>query len=653
MNGKRLAAMLLTGMLITAVLYWGSHMDRASTVTVGDPEVGVIETDGALALGESGGEIISTGDDTGPDGLFAVYAYYNPEYLDRYTRYALEAPELDSETVVWHVNAGLDTAPYTLTSEARGAQPLLVNKHYKLPDGYEPEELVVIHSGIMATPGTAEAFRRMRAAAMRDGVYIEAAVGFRSIGKQAELFEAEERYCGTQAAEESVARPGFGEHSTGRALHIVDRDYNFEGFDKTPEYAWLTGHCADYGFILRYGSGASGITGFAYEPYHFTFVGADIARDMAELSISTLEEYAARDLAPPEYEPIDDRVAVVIVPGYGGGADNQYEAGIALRIRERLEEEDVRVVVTRDSGEIEKESKATTLIGLDRGGASSGAVAWFASDGPESRSLAETMCGRLSWSSVNAESRGINDDDKIAVISLTDAPAVLVELSDTYDQSPAGAEQLAKSISDAIIARLGIRRMYLTFDDGPSAKNTPKVLDILKEKGVKATFFVIGEMAEENPELLKRIAAEGHAIGIHCNSHDYRELYSSVESFTEDFEKARDTVREITGLEPVIYRFPGGSVNTYNTEVYEGIIKEMNALGYIYFDWNISTDDALGRVEAGQLMKNVREYPRPRHAVLLMHDAYANIVEELADLIDHYSDYQMDVIDADTESVQF
>lgn len=89
--------------------------------------------------------------------------------------------------------------------------------------------------------------------------------------------------------------------------------------------------------------------------------------------------------------------------------------------------------------------------------------------------------------------------------------------------------------------------VYLTFDDGPSA-NTAAILDVLAAQGVKATFFVGGSEAENASELLRRIVEEGHTIGIHTYSHQYRELYSSVESYLADFKQVYDMIYEATGV---------------------------------------------------------------------------------------------------------
>jgi len=198
------------------------------------------------------------------------------------------------------------------------------------------------------------------------------------------------------------------------------------------------------------------------------------------------------------------------------------------------------------------------------------------------------------------------------------------------------------------------KTLYLTFDDGPSKVNTPKVLDILKERNIKATFFVVGASAEKNPDILLRIAEEGHTIGIHSYSHDFRSIYKSTDAFIADFNKAREVIFDITGQSPIIYRFPGGSKNSYNKGTYKAIIAEMNKRGFIYYDWNMSVQDARKGVKTGDLFRSVKEGPKPENAILLAHDAYSYITVELNNILDYLEpDYKTDVITPVTPPAQF
>lgn len=176
--------------------------------------------------------------------------------------------------------------------------------------------------------------------------------------------------------------------------------------------------------------------------------------------------------------------------------------------------------------------------------------------------------------------------------------------------------------------------VYLTFDDGPSVL-TENIMYYLKQEGVTATFFVVPEDTEFCRSLLKKIHDAGYSIGIHSSSHDYDKIYGSVTDFLDDFYTAYKIVYEATGERPSIYRFPGGSVNDWNTDTREAIIKEMSRRGFEYFDWNVDSNDWQGYGWT-QLYNNVTsdacELSTP---VILFHDTGAreNTVLVLEDII--------------------
>lgn len=168
----------------------------------------------------------------------------------------------------------------------------------------------------------------------------------------------------------------------------------------------------------------------------------------------------------------------------------------------------------------------------------------------------------------------------------------------------------------------GDKTVYLTFDDGPSAL-TYEILDILDEYNAKATFFVIGKNISEREALLKRMVDSGHTVAIHTYSHEYNDIYESVDSFLEDFNKTYEKIYEATGVYPTLFRFPGGSINSYNKDMYQELIAEMLRRGFDYFDWNISSEDATGKkYTSEQLCSNVLKYiDRTSEPIVLMHDA--------------------------------
>lgn len=180
--------------------------------------------------------------------------------------------------------------------------------------------------------------------------------------------------------------------------------------------------------------------------------------------------------------------------------------------------------------------------------------------------------------------------------------------------------------------------VYLTFDDGPSDL-TGKILDVLMDKDVKATFFVIGKYleSEKGKNLLKRIAEEGHAIGIHSYSHEYREIYGSVENFLDDFYLTYNLISDITGKAPEIFRFPGGSINGYSSTIYKELIAEMIRRGFVYYDWNVSSQDAALHTSVRQIYNSVCLGTKQKtRSIILMHDSYdkGNTLKALPQIID-------------------
>jgi peptidoglycan/xylan/chitin deacetylase (PgdA/CDA1 family) len=176
--------------------------------------------------------------------------------------------------------------------------------------------------------------------------------------------------------------------------------------------------------------------------------------------------------------------------------------------------------------------------------------------------------------------------------------------------------------------------IYLTFDDGPSDL-TNDILDILKKHNVKATFFVVGS-GDDN--VIKRAYDEGHAIGVHTYTHQYHNIYSSEESFIQDFDRVKNRIYNITGEETYISRFPGGSSNTvsrFNPGIMTRLAKEVHNRGFEYFDWNINSQDASGKnlssaIIAQNVIKGLR---KDRSNVVLMHDTKFRTVGALEKII--------------------
>ena len=181
-----------------------------------------------------------------------------------------------------------------------------------------------------------------------------------------------------------------------------------------------------------------------------------------------------------------------------------------------------------------------------------------------------------------------------------------------------------------------VRKIYLTFDDGPSS-STDEILDVLKAYDVKATFFVVGKTDEVSKAAYQRIVEEGHTLGMHSYSHRYDEIYRSEESFQEDISKLQEYLYELTGVWSRYYRFPGGSSNTVSKVEMQELISWVNENDITYYDWNIASGDAV----SGQLSKDVivnnclSGLSGYSEVMILMHDAAdkKTTVEALPEII--------------------
>lgn len=200
---------------------------------------------------------------------------------------------------------------------------------------------------------------------------------------------------------------------------------------------------------------------------------------------------------------------------------------------------------------------------------------------------------------------------------------------------------LTKSVNSKTIKDrpLFSKEAFLTFDDGPSV-NTFKILKILDDNNVKATFFVIGSNVDRYPDLVKAEYKDGMTILNHSYTHEYS-IYKSVESTMADFNKCNASIKNAIGLEPLPYlRFPGGSDNTVSySKIMKNIRNEVVARGMEYIDWNVDSGDADRiKVAVGTIDNNfIKELSGRSFAVTLMHDAPAKTttVEALPVIIDY------------------
>lgn len=182
--------------------------------------------------------------------------------------------------------------------------------------------------------------------------------------------------------------------------------------------------------------------------------------------------------------------------------------------------------------------------------------------------------------------------------------------------------------------------IYLTFDDGPNRYSTPKVLDILKKNGVKATFFEL-KPAKSDFDLTKRILNEGHALALHGYQHKYDIVYQSQKVYHENLDKLRALFFKKFGVWCTVSRFPGGSSNTksrYNPGIMTKLTKKVHGWGYHYFDWNVDSGDAGGARTAKDTFANFKQgLQKGRSNVVLMHDFNGN--DKTIDALDKMIQY--------------
>lgn len=219
----------------------------------------------------------------------------------------------------------------------------------------------------------------------------------------------------------------------------------------------------------------------------------------------------------------------------------------------------------------------------------------------------------------------------------SDSPAgaeASLEAESLEEEPLMGADSLGGSTAENIEVK---RKIYLTFDDGPS-ENTDEILDILKEYDVKATFFLVKKEEASLDEAYRRIAEEGHSVGLHSSSHVYSQVYDSMESFIIDFTDIQSFVYNKTGVMSYLYRFPGGSSNHVSHVDMGECIAYLKERNVTYFDWNVSMDDAeVLPHTTQQLVDNVmKDIDKSDTIVVLMHDASKRVqtVEALPIIIE-------------------
>ena len=226
------------------------------------------------------------------DEFNIVESHFIEANYDRYIAYKELHPDYTDDNIINYVNIGLDRDFYTNMEDTDMSDGILIlcNKYHKLKKDYKPDLVSLSgYGGGQMQKEAASHFKEMVKAAKKDGITLWNVSGYRSYSTQKSLYNNYVKRDGVSKADTYSARAGTSEHQTGLATDINTASSKAH-FEKTKEYAWLIKNAHQYGFILRYPEGKTFITGYKYEPWHYRYVGKEVAQIIYEKNI-TYEEY--------------------------------------------------------------------------------------------------------------------------------------------------------------------------------------------------------------------------------------------------------------------------------------------------------------------------------------------------------------------------
>ena len=187
------------------------------------------------------------------------------------------------------------------------------------------------------------------------------------------------------------------------------------------------------------------------------------------------------------------------------------------------------------------------------------------------------------------------------------------------------------------------KQVFLTFDDGPTSNITPQILDILKNEGVPATFFILGARAEQNPGLVKRAYDEGHYIANHGYSHSYKTIYASIETVWGEYAHTEQVIRNCIGIQEYnsfLFRFPGGSSGGKYASIKSKAKEYFESQKVATVNWNALSGDAEGAETREEQIEYIQNTSTDNTLIVLMHDASDKQVtaDVLPEIIKYYRD---------------
>ena len=219
-----------------------------------------------------------------------TFPFYKEERKEEYLDYKNKTG-LPIKDAIIRVNIGLNKPFYENIEIARDIDKItmLVNKYHYVSKDYIPKNLIDVN-GLLINKDTYESFKEMKNDMNKENLDIEIISAYRSYDYQNNLYNNYLKYETKALVDSYSARAGYSEHHTGLAIDIDNKTSNFEQFYLTKEYLWMNTNAHKYGFILRYPKDKENITGYTYEPWHYRYIGKDIATYIKEHNI-TYEEY--------------------------------------------------------------------------------------------------------------------------------------------------------------------------------------------------------------------------------------------------------------------------------------------------------------------------------------------------------------------------
>lgn len=259
--------------------------------------------------------------------------------------------------------------------------------------------------------------------------------------------------------------------------------------------------------------------------------------------------------------------------------------------------------------------------------------------------------------------KSISDEDSKETTDTEELNTEIADMEDSMvtDSDISENEDIKDNNTEGIIVDepkkdIKLKKVYLTFDDGPS-HHTERILDILNEYDVKATFFVNGKDSDSLRPLYKRITDEGHKIGMHSYTHVYKQIYANRDAFTYDLDRIESFIYEQTGVIPDVYRFPGGSSNTVSRVSMSEFADILDSRGIKYYDWNVLSGDASSTygLPADVIYNNVvNGAMNQEEAIILMHDLpeKTTTVEALPRILEKFTSMGVEILPIDENTLE-